>query len=356
MANKSREIPNSSKWSRYKIHHYELLTQIFGRYMLFINIVKRFTTINWEPIRGKGPFVRALPKGARVLDVGCGNNSPEWFKTVRPDLYYIGIDIADYNQVNDPARFADEYLLTSPKEFASQINKFQADVDAVISCHNIEHCEDPQLVLKNMVMALKPGGKLYLSFPCEASVGFPHRGGCLNFFDDSSHKEVPNWDLIIRTLESMGATIDFASRRYRPFPLWLRGLVFEPLSAMRHQVMTDGSTWALYGFESVIWVSATLAEVSVVDWGAKETTVNCGVNVQPDGKSALWIRVLGVDRFGEVWVEFNERRANSRATVTDTLLTTVIPSVVISTPGKYDVEIVEASGRKTQVGVFSVNP
>jgi SAM-dependent methyltransferase len=205
--------------------------------------------------RGKRSFVHAIPRDGRVLDVGCGNNSPQWFKTVRPDLYYVGIDVGNYNQALDPSRFADNYVLCGPDEFAGRIEAFRGQMDAVVSAHNLEHCDEPDRVLRAMVNALRPGGKLYLAFPCEESVGFPHRGGCLNFYDDATHKTVPSWNNTLIDIQSAGAVVEFAAKRYRRLPLVLRGLLLEPLSAYRRCTIPDGSTWALYGFESVIWAA-----------------------------------------------------------------------------------------------------
>lgn len=206
--------------------------------------------------RHKGDFVKSLPQGARTLDVGCGNNSPAIFKFWRPDLYYVGIDVGDYNQVVDPGIHANEYVVCAPAEFSATIGRYKGQMDAVVSSHNLEHCDDPDATLAAMVSALRPGGMLYLSFPCEASVNFPRRGGCLNFFDDNTHQRVPSWQGTLDTLVSHGCRIEFSTKRHRPFPLWLKGLLYEPLSMVRRQTMSDGSTWALYGFESIIWAQA----------------------------------------------------------------------------------------------------
>jgi SAM-dependent methyltransferase len=222
---------------------------------MLARILRYVTPARWWANRGKHAFVSALARNGRVLDVGCGNNSPAWFKKVRPDLYYVGIDIGDYNQAQNPSRFADEYLLTSPEDFAGRIEAFGGQMDAVVSAHNLEHCNEPDRVLHAMVKALKPGGKLYLSFPCEESVRFPHRGGCLNFFDDHTHKIVPSWANTQEAIRGAGAILEFAAKRYRPLPLVLRGLFLEPLSAYRGHTFPDGSTWALYGFESIIWAA-----------------------------------------------------------------------------------------------------
>jgi hypothetical protein len=48
-------------------------------------------------------------------------------------------------------------------------------MDAVISSHNLEHCDDPAAVRDSMVVALRPGSSLFLAFPCEESVRVPRR-------------------------------------------------------------------------------------------------------------------------------------------------------------------------------------
>jgi hypothetical protein len=52
--------------------------------------------------KGKDSFIKILSPNSSVLDVGCGNNSPYRFKTQRPDIYYIGLDICDYCQSTNP--------------------------------------------------------------------------------------------------------------------------------------------------------------------------------------------------------------------------------------------------------------
>lgn len=311
-------------------------------------------SINWEPKRGKGVFVRSIPQGSRVLDVGCGNNSPRWFRQVRPDIYYIGIDVGDYGQQDDPRDYANEYIITEPELFAEGIAAYANSMDAVICSHNLEHCNDPHAVLIAMTQALRPGGRLYLAFPCEESVGFPKRGGCLNFHDDRSHREVPNWNATLRALRDMDCDFLFVKKRYRPFPLFLRGLLMEPVSYWRRHVAPHGATWALYGFESVIWARRKSC-VFVKDWGVRATYAGIGVNVQPDGSSAIWIQLEDFIPSGDVFVEFNGL-GRGIATFSGGLLTAGIPSSVISTAGKYGVEVTDESGDRIPVGCFDVYP
>jgi SAM-dependent methyltransferase len=205
--------------------------------------------------RGKYAFIARLMPQARVLDVGCGNNSPARFKLLRPDCGYIGLDIGHYRQ-NEPASdYADEFLLVEPAGFAAAIERYQGQLDAVISSHNLEHCFAPDRVMEAMLAAIRPGGRIYLSFPCEQSVRFPHRKGNLNFFDDPTHRATPDWESTLRTLRRAGMRIDFSAARYRPLLLAVLGLLFEPVSAAMRRNGFAGCTWSLYGFESVIWAS-----------------------------------------------------------------------------------------------------
>jgi SAM-dependent methyltransferase len=199
----------------------------------------------------KPDFILQLPRGARILDVGCGNNSAQSTKKLRPDVYYVGLDVGDYNQADHPARHADEYIITSSGRFAAEIEKKAESFDAVISSHNLEHCEQPQRVLSAMCRCLAVAGQIYLSFPSEASVNFPRRSGTLNFFDDLEHREVPRFLEVIERIRAAGLEIEFSAKQYRPPYKYLKGLLNEPRSAIKRRVYNG--TWAFYGFESIIW-------------------------------------------------------------------------------------------------------
>jgi SAM-dependent methyltransferase len=210
---------------------------------------KKLGNLYWE-IYTKEAFIRSCPPNARVLDVGCGNRSPYNFKSIRPDLYYVGIDIGDCNQDDDSIRCADEYIVVPVGEFNHRIAGMAGRFDAVVSAHNIEHCDDPDATMQAMLAALKPGGRLFMAFPTEASVRFPRRGGTLNFFDDPTHKTVPDFAAVCAGITAAGYRLDVAIRRYRPLRGVLAGLRHELPSMWRKHVMWG--TWALYGFESII--------------------------------------------------------------------------------------------------------
>lgn len=218
------------------------------REVLFNKVLKR---------RGKRAFFSSLPPRSRVLDVGCGSTSPRFFKALRPDCHYVGVDI-DCGHAHSPNR-TQEFIYTAPEHFASTIQSLKDQFDAVVSSHNIEHCNTPREVIAGMLKCIKPGGRLYISFPCEESITFPRRKGTLNFFDDATHSQVPDWNLIVSAIKEEGYAVEFIAKRYRPPILAFIGLLIEPVLALVGKAH-PATTWSLYGFESIIWASRPKSE------------------------------------------------------------------------------------------------
>jgi SAM-dependent methyltransferase len=204
--------------------------------------------------KGKIAFLRMLKSNVKLLDVGCGNNSPFKTKQILPKCEYVGIDIGDYNQAKP--NIADQYILTTPNQFAATIHQFANQCDAVISAHNLEHCDDRDATLNAMLSSLKINGCLYLSFPCKESVLFPKRYGTLNYYDDCTHQLTPpNFEDIINVLQKNGFEILYAIKNYRPLLLRIIGFLIEPFSSRKKKAMRG--TWEYYGFESIIWARKT---------------------------------------------------------------------------------------------------
>ena len=224
--------------------------------MIYENFVKlkeklRNAVLKIYHPKGKWAFVAAIGTNAKILDVGCGNHSVRIIKSLSPSCIYTGIDIDDYNLTSSDKRLMNRYIITKPEVFSAEISQHINEFDAVISSHNLEHVNDRNGTLLAMLQSLKNGGKLYLSFPSEATVNFPSRQGTLNYLDDSSHQgSPPNFEEVINLLTQYNFDIHFAKPRYRPLLLLCVGFFLEPLSRLRGKTMIG--TWALYGFESVI--------------------------------------------------------------------------------------------------------
>ena len=200
--------------------------------------------------RSNNAFIARLPKGARVLDVGCGNHSPTRFIALNPYLQYIGIDIAEYNLDANDHKAAEELYFCEPKYFARRIKEFGPTFDAVVSSHNLEHTDAPMDVVDAMCSCLNRDGTLYLSFPAETSILFPKRKGCLNFYDDPTHRYLPNFEHVCSAIERSGCSVMLRVRRHRPIALFLLGAVLEPWSILLNRSLPG--TWAFWGFETIL--------------------------------------------------------------------------------------------------------
>jgi len=215
-----------------------------------------------SPPHGKRRFLRTINKKGKLVDVGCGNNSPYYIKSRFPEVYYIGIDIGDYNQTKP--NLANEYILTTPDDFADAIAKIVmkeewirgGGIDTVISSHNLEHCNNREKTLDAMMSIIKSGGKMFLSFPSQRSINFPYRSkGILNYYQDPTHKySPPDFDEIIKKMKENNFNILFSSASYKPVMHFLVGLFLEPLSRLTGRVFFNSyATWSYWGFEAVIW-------------------------------------------------------------------------------------------------------
>ena len=212
--------------------------------------VKVFSQILLRP-KGRYSFLNKIPKNSKILDVGCGNNSAFKTKVLLPNSYYVGIDIQDYANKLDSNIYADKYVLTDPKNFTKEIISINEKFDAVISSHNLEHCDDRYGTLDAMLDKLNKKGKIYLSFPSEKSLNFPKRLGCLNYYDDPTHKDLPpDFNLILELMKKKSLKIIFCDSSYKPFFLNLIGNITEIFSAYTKKI-TYG-VWEKWGFESII--------------------------------------------------------------------------------------------------------
>ena len=107
--------------------------------------------------------------------------------------------------VVDP--LSDEYrtILPCPDHVAMKAEDIdlEAEVDLVISTNSIDHCEDPELALRNAVRALRPGGFLAIQCAENNAIVHPHDAHVHNITADWVHRRVDRefetvWELTFR--------------------------------------------------------------------------------------------------------------------------------------------------------------
>jgi SAM-dependent methyltransferase len=92
----------------------------------------------------------------RLLDVGCGHQ-PYRSLLLSPPSHatdYIGLDLPD-NLYQPPDLVWDGQQIPLPN----------ASVDSVLLTEVLEHCPDPEAVLREIARVLKPGGFMFLTVP-----------------------------------------------------------------------------------------------------------------------------------------------------------------------------------------------
>lgn len=105
-----------------------------------------------------------LPRGGRLLEVGCGNGSfLQLIAEARPDLELHGVDIVDTG-ITGIAGF------TFHQGQLEQIDLPAGHFDALYFSNLIEHVPDPFVFLKKCRTLLRPGGVVYGNTPDHLSI------------------------------------------------------------------------------------------------------------------------------------------------------------------------------------------
>lgn len=140
-------------------------------------------------------FLQQVPVHGTVLDAGCGG-----FRTLRrlrqwrPDLRFSGIDISDVAaQCPEGVDFHRIDMERDRFPFAD------AQFDAIVFCHVLEHLVYPMNALEEFRRILKPGGRIYIEAPSTRALWLPSLpfiesrgqwkavGDDLNFYDNFTH-------------------------------------------------------------------------------------------------------------------------------------------------------------------------
>ena len=188
----------------------------------------------------------------RILDIGCGNNSPTATKRWFPGCHYAGADIQRYNNSDkDVAAMDAFYLLGADGSGYSAIP--DGSYDFVILNHVVEHIAEPAPIVATLCSKLKPGGYIGIAFPSLRSLSLPSSADeTLQFCDDPTHVYVPDVREIANILLAHGVWVLHAGRSREGFFTTLTDLAKLPKRLLKRLFTGRFSArglWYLLGFE-----------------------------------------------------------------------------------------------------------
>ena len=97
-------------------------------------------------------------------------------------------------------------------------------------------------------------------------------------------------------------------------------------------------------------------QINIESWGPQNTPEKTKFNIQPNGSSAVWVKVKGVSRHPKTYVTFGGKEISGiDLAVQDEAVTFIVGDKLIQQSGHYEVAIIEGdTGRKIVVGEFQV--
>ncbi len=191
-----------------------------------------------------------IDKAPRILDIGCGNNSPSTTKRWFPGCYYAGADIAQYNNTEGDLEAMDVFYPLGV-DGSGYDEMPDRSFDFIILHHVVEHMPDPAPILQKLCSKLKAGGVMWIAFPSVRSLSLPSAEGTLQFCDDPTHVYLPDKREIANILMASGIRVIHAGRSKDP-ARWVIGFFVLPFAFLRRALtgrLASKGLWYILGFE-----------------------------------------------------------------------------------------------------------
>jgi 2-polyprenyl-3-methyl-5-hydroxy-6-metoxy-1,4-benzoquinol methylase len=206
------------------------------------------------PVKFKLARTKLKNSKPRILDIGCGNNSPSTTKKWFGGCFYAGADIQEYN-LNQADIDAMDVFYNLGWDGSGYDQIPDETFDFVIMNHVIEHMPSALDTLGTICQKLKPGGFIWIAFPSERSLSLPSAEGTLQFCDDPTHVWLPCVREVSNALLSKRVRVLHAGRS-RDLPRAGIGVVMLPIAFLKRALtgsMSCKGLWYILGFEDHVF-------------------------------------------------------------------------------------------------------
>lgn len=296
--------------------------------------------------------MRAMMHALSIALFGRAISLPELPE--RKDL--IGKGMSDWDGYAKPLAkklgYINTYYHKAPKlDIASISSQDEQSVDFLVSTDVFEHVAPPvSIAFENARKMLKPGGAFVFSVPYglqgETQEHFPNlhefkletkegKRTLINCTMDGDIEEFT--ELVFHGGE--GETIEMRIFSESSLLNDLRQAGFNDVQIMKYPYFEFGIYWTSPWSLPIIAREKSIS-VNILDWGPKSTTLDGVVNPQPDGRSAIWLKVAYVRPGSTLELRIGEYVADGLV-VTDELITGFIPVAALKTRGTKPVSIAD---------------